>query len=87
MPTIFIPAQLRGLTGGLAKVELPAATVGEAVDLLDGQFPGLRDRLCPAGELIPGLQISINHHFTRAGLSAPLNPDSEVHFVPVIGGG
>ena|GEM_PF-4625339 len=36
---------------------------------------------------MPGLQVSIDHRFTRQGLSAELAPNSEVHFLPVIGGG
>jgi sulfur-carrier protein len=89
MPTIFIPAQLRALTGGSPTVELPAEaeTVGDAIDCLEAKFPGIRARLCKDNDLMPGLQVSIDHRFTRQGLSAALLPASEVHFLPVIGGG
>jgi molybdopterin synthase sulfur carrier subunit len=88
MPTIYIPAQLRELTGGLPTVDLPAVqTVGEAIARLEAEFPGIRARLCQGADLLPGLQVSIDHHFTRQGLSAPLLPASEVHFLPAIGGG
>jgi molybdopterin synthase sulfur carrier subunit len=87
MPTIFIPPQLRPLTGGSPTIELPANTVGEAVDGLEAKFPGIRARLCQGKDLIPGLQVSIDHRFSRQGLAAPLSPTSEVHFLPVIGGG
>jgi molybdopterin synthase sulfur carrier subunit len=87
MATIFIPAQLRTLTGGSATVELSAATVGEAVDQLETRFPGIRARLCQGNDLLPGLQVSIDHRFSRQGLSAALEPRSELHFLPVIGGG
>jgi molybdopterin converting factor small subunit len=87
MAIIFIPAQLRTLTGGLPTVELTASTVGEAVDRLEEQFPGIRARLCKGHDLLPGLQVSIDHRFSRQGLSAALQPGSELHFLPVIGGG
>lgn len=87
MATIFIPAQLRTLTDGLSTVEISAATVGEAVDQLEVRFPGIRARLCQGNDLLPGLQVSIDHRFTRQGLSAALEPRSELHFLPVIGGG
>lgn len=88
MPTIYIPPQLRGLTGGLPTVEVTGAgTVGEAIARLDEQFPGFRVRLCQGTDLLPGLQVSIDHRFTRQGLAAPLLPASEVQFLPVIGGG
>ena len=87
MPTIFIPAQLRNLTGGSATIEIPATNVGEAVDVLEARFPGIRARLCQGSDLLPGLQVSIDHRFSRQGLAAELSPTSEVHFLPVIGGG
>ena len=87
MPTVYIPAQLRGLTGGIPTVDLAATTVAEAIERLDEQFPGIRGRLCQGADLMPGLQVSIDHRFTRQGLSAPLLPASEVHFLPAIGGG
>lgn len=88
MPTIYIPPQLRDLTGGLPTVEVTGANnVGEAIARLDEQFPGFRVRLCQGTELLPGLQVSVDHRFTRQGLAAPLLPASEVHFLPVIGGG
>ncbi|WP_254512132.1 MoaD/ThiS family protein [Anatilimnocola floriformis] len=87
MATIFIPAQLRSLTSGSNTVVLPAANVGEAIELLEQSYPGIRARLCQGNDLLPGFQLSIDHRFTRQGLSAELAPDSEVHFLPVIGGG
>ena len=87
MATIFIPAQLRSLTSGATTVELTASDVGEAIQLLEERFPGIRARLCHGTDLLPGLQVSIDHRFTRQGLAAELAPASEVHFLPVIGGG
>jgi sulfur-carrier protein len=87
MPTVFIPAQLRTLTGGAATVELAATTVGEVIERLEERYPGIRARLCQGTDLLPGLQVSIDHRFSRQGLSAVLEPRSEVHFLPVIGGG
>jgi molybdopterin synthase sulfur carrier subunit len=87
MATVFIPAQLRALTGGAHTVNLPAATVAEVVERLEEHFPGIRARLCEGNNLLPGLQVSIDHRFSRQGLAAELQPASEVHFLPVIGGG
>ena len=87
MPVVFIPTPLRGLTGGVTEISLEGSTVGELVDALDSRFPGLKERLCRGDTLSPGLQISINHVMTRRGLLARVRPESEVHFLPVIGGG
>lgn len=92
MPTVYIPAQLRGLTDGLPTIDVQLAdgrehTVSEVITALEVRFPGIRARLCRDGELIPGLQVSIDHRFTRQGLAAIVQPASEVHFLPAIGGG
>jgi molybdopterin synthase sulfur carrier subunit len=87
MPHVFIPAQLRQLTGGTVQTEVPGATVREVVAALDERFPGIQQRLCPGGELSPSLQVSIDSTMSNQGLRAKVGPDSEVHFLPAIGGG
>jgi molybdopterin converting factor small subunit len=87
MPRVFIPAQLRGLTGGQAEIEVAGQSVREIVAALDGRYPGLQDRLTTGGELAPNLQVSIDGTFSRRGLDARVGPASEIHFLPVFGGG
>lgn len=87
MPLVFIPAQLRGLTGGESQVELAATNVREVVEALEARFPGLKERLCKEDELAPGLQLSIDHVMSSRGLRAKVGPKSEVHFLPAFGGG
>jgi sulfur-carrier protein len=87
MPLVFIPAQLRGLTGGISQIELAATNVREVVDALEDRFPGMKERLCQGDELAPGLQLSIDHVMSSRGLRAKLGPASEVHFLPAFGGG
>jgi len=87
MPLVFIPSPLRDLTGGQAELEVAGSTVRELIDVLDDRFPGIRGRLCREGELQPALQVSIDGTFSRRGLDARVPPASEVHFLPVFGGG
>jgi sulfur-carrier protein len=87
MPIVFIPAQLRSLTGGADQVEVEGRTVGEVVKALDARFPGIEARLCSAGELASSLQVSIDSTMSSQGLRAKVNTDSEVHFLPALGGG
>jgi molybdopterin synthase sulfur carrier subunit len=87
MPRVFIPAQVRDLTDGQAEIEVAGSTVRELVEALDKQFPGMRERLCSNGELSPALQVSIDGTFSRRGLDARVQPASEVHFLPIFGGG
>ncbi|MCA9163629.1 MAG: MoaD/ThiS family protein [Planctomycetales bacterium] len=87
MPTVFIPTMMRDLTGGVDRVEVAGTNVREAIESLDDQFPGLRDRLCRADALAPGLQVSIDNVMNSRGLRAKLGPHSAIHFIPAIGGG
>jgi molybdopterin synthase sulfur carrier subunit len=87
MAVVFIPAPHRDLTGGLAEIRVEGSTIGEILDALEAHFPGIKYRLCRGTSLTPGLQVSIDHVMTGRGLRAAVGPDSEVHFLPVIGGG
>jgi sulfur-carrier protein len=87
MPRVFIPAQLREYTGGEAEIEVVGSTVREVIVALEATFSGIGDRLCVNGELSPALQVSVDGVFSRQGLDAKLQPASEVHFLPVFGGG
>jgi molybdopterin converting factor small subunit len=87
MPRVFIPVQLRDLTSGDAEVEVAGSTVRELVSELDRQFAGFAARVCTGNELSPALQVSIDGQFSRRGLDARVSSNSEVHFLPVFGGG
>jgi molybdopterin converting factor small subunit len=87
MPCVFIPSQLRDLTDGAAEVDVAGASVRQIVAALDQRYPGIADRLCNDGELSPALQVSIDGTLSRRGLDAKVAPGSEVHFLPVFGGG
>jgi molybdopterin converting factor small subunit len=84
---VFIPSQLREATAGQGEFQIAGTTVRELVQALDSRFPDLRERLCRDGELSPALQVSIDGVFSRSGLDARVKPNSEVHFLPVFGGG
>jgi molybdopterin synthase sulfur carrier subunit len=87
MPVVFIPRPMRELTGGLTELAVEGSTVREVIEAMDLRFPGLKDRLCRDDALAPGLQVSVDHVMTNRGLRATVGPQSEVHFLPVIGGG
>ena len=63
------------------------AFVAEVIEELERQFTGIKGRLCKGEELSPSLQVSIDHRMTGRGMSAKIGSQSEVHFLPVLGGG
>lgn len=87
MATVFIPSQLRRLTGGVEKLDVSGRTVGELVAAVDAQYPGIAARLVSGDSLAPGLAVSVDGSFSSRGVLAAVDPQSEVHFLPAIGGG
>ena len=91
MATVWIPSLLRSLTGGLAEVSVPGATVREVIDALEISHPGLKDRLVQMDgnltRLKPNIALVVDGVNSRQGLRHPLAEHSEVHFVPALSGG
>jgi sulfur-carrier protein len=87
MPELHLPPTLPSLYADLPRrLDIDAATVGEAIDRLEERWPGLRDRLCEPG---PALRRHINVYVDRerAGLDTALRPGSRVDVIAAISGG
>lgn len=86
MVRVFIPAALRQLTDDRSQIDVDAMTLREAIEALEQRCPGIQQQLCEDDGLAATLQVAIDDTMTRR-MSAPLKPDSEIHFLPAIGGG
>jgi sulfur-carrier protein len=87
MATIIIPALLRKHTDGAERVEVPGATVRELVTNLGKRFPGIVDQLIEDDEIRPSIAVSIDGEMATGGMLERVQPSSEVHFLPALGGG
>lgn len=87
MATVFIPPLMRTLTNGVERVEVEGASVRQVLRALENQFPGVTSRLCLNEELKPGMAVAVDGHLSSLGLRQKVQPTSEVHFLPAIGGG
>lgn len=87
MPRVFIPPLLKPLTAGEEIVEVKAKNVRQVIDELENRFPGMREKLCDEDELKPGLTVAVDGNVSSIGLLQKVSDDSEVHFLPAIGGG
>jgi len=88
--TVRIPTPLRGLTGGQGEVKASAASVAELIEALEGQYTGLRARLCDdQGQLRRFINIYVNEEDIRflQGAQTPLKAGDQVSIVPAIAGG
>ncbi|HYY04638.1 MAG TPA: MoaD/ThiS family protein [Gaiellaceae bacterium] len=87
MADLHLPSTLTPLFVGLPRhVDVEATTVAEAIDRLNQQWPGLRDRLCEPGPELRG-HIHVYVDRERATLDTPLDVRSRVDVIAAISGG
>ena len=87
MADVRLPGTLTPLFPGLPRrVEVDAATVLAAIDSLETQWPGLRDRIVEEG---PALRRHLHVYVDgeRAGLDTPVEERSRLDVVAAISGG
>jgi sulfur-carrier protein len=87
MADVHLPTTLTPLFPGLSRrIDVEAETVLGAIDELEAQWPGLRDRLVAEG---PALRSHIHVYVDkeRAELDARLEPRSRVDVIAAISGG
>jgi sulfur-carrier protein len=87
MPRVFIPPAMRSLVNGQDIVEANGRTVLQMICDVDRRFPGFKDQICNGDSLRPGLAVSIDGSASYLGTSQPVSENSEIHFLPAVGGG
>jgi sulfur-carrier protein len=89
MPTVKIPAQLRGLTGNEAEAQVEGSSVGEALEALYARYEGLRDRITEDGELRRFVNVYVSGEDIRFGngLDTPVSDGDEITILPAVAGG
>ena len=89
MPEVWIPPRMQPLTEGKQQVQVEGSTVRQLVNNLELLFPGTRALIYDeeAGDLLPGVAVIVDGEASQLGLLERLREDSEVHFLPAIGGG
>jgi molybdopterin synthase sulfur carrier subunit len=87
MAQLHLPPILPPLFPGLPReLEVEAATVDEAIDRLNEQWPGMRDRLVePGPKLRPHINVYVDRE--RGGRETPPAPASRVDVIAAISGG
>jgi molybdopterin synthase sulfur carrier subunit len=90
MAKIRIPTPLRKLTNDVDVVQMDAPTLAAAVEGLEQQYPGIKERICDeAGELRRFVNVYVNGEDVRflQGMSTPLADGADVSIVPAVAGG
>ncbi|MGB5811259.1 MAG: ubiquitin-like small modifier protein 1 [Polyangiales bacterium] len=87
--TVRIPTPLRTLTGGHEEVPADGATVGEVIENLEANHPGMKDRLCDEKGIRRFVNIYHNDEDIRFldNLQTELKEGDTLSIVPAIAGG
>jgi molybdopterin synthase sulfur carrier subunit len=88
--TVRVPTPLRRLTDGQGEVEVEAKTVREAIEKLEQQYPGFKERLLDEnGELRRFVNLYLNDEDVRflKGADTELKDGDVLSIVPAIAGG
>jgi len=78
---VIAPADARQFTGGPAEFDIEADTVRRLVSELDRRYPGIGDWLDRR------MAVAIDGEIHQDAWTSAIGPDSEVFFIPKIGGG
>jgi molybdopterin synthase sulfur carrier subunit len=78
---------MQKLTDGRSKVEVEGSTVRQIVENLETDYPGMKDRLVEENRIKGNISVAIDGEITPLGMLGKVEEDSEVHFLPAIGGG
>lgn len=81
MTRVVLAGNLKQFTGGVAELELEAATIRQLFRALGERFPALEPHL------EEGLAVAIDGQIYQDALLEPIPPESEVHILPQIAGG
>ena len=86
---INIPSYMRSFTNNREVVEVDGSTVGECLNYLVKQFPGMKQQLfSKSGSLFENIIISVNGESAYPEqLAKPVKDGDELNIVFIIGGG
>jgi sulfur-carrier protein len=86
---VRIPTILRTYTDGAKAVDGNGDTLQALIDDLEGNHPGIKDRLVESGDLRRFVNVYINDEDVRfmGGLEAQLSDGDQVVVLPAVAGG
>lgn len=88
--TVRIPTPLRRVTDGQDKVNAEGATLRQLIDSMEGQYPGIKERLCDGdGDLRNFVNVYVNGEDVRFldGVESATSEGDEISIVPAVAGG
>ena len=89
MPEVWIPPRMQTLTEGKQQLQVEGSTVRQVMNNLERRFPGTKALIYDEDDdnLLPGVAVIVDGEASQLGLLERVREDSEIHFLPAIGGG
>ncbi len=86
---VRIPTPLQKITSGKAEVECRAKNISELVEVLEKDFPGMKERLSEGGKIRRFINIYVNEEDIRflSKEETTLKDGDNISIVPAIAGG
>ena len=86
---VRIPTILRTYTGGEKAVDGAGSTLAELIDDLEGNHPGIKDRLIEGSDLRRFVNVYVNDEDVRftGSLETALSDGDQVVILPAVAGG
>ncbi len=87
MAKVFIPSLMQKLTAGQDILDINGATVREIIENLEQNYPGIKVRLVDKYKMKSNISVAVDGEVSPLGLLEKVSENSEVHFIPAVGGG
>ncbi len=90
MSTVYIPTPLRRLTAGASKLEVAGSSVGEVIQALEAEYPGIAEKVLDQdGQVKRFINVFRNDDEIRSldGLNTQVQNSDRISIVPAMAGG
>jgi|TARA_B100000959_G_C14689467_1_gene504073 molybdopterin synthase sulfur carrier subunit len=78
---------MQKLTNGQDILDINGATVREIIENLEQNYPGIKVRLVDKYKMKSNISVAVDGEVSPLGLLEKVSENSEVHFIPAVGGG
>ena len=87
MPRVWMSPLLETFSDGIEFVDVRDGTISQIIDQLDAKFSGIKSVLVNDGDIFPGVAVLVDGFDAGFGMFQKVDSDSEIYFLPAIGGG
>jgi molybdopterin synthase sulfur carrier subunit len=78
---------MQNLTSGEHRVKVEGSTIRQIINSLEESYPGFKDRILDNNQIKPNISVAVDGEVTTLGMLEKVGENSEVHFLPALGGG